>query len=57
MQRLWQFVKKVDLDSDGVFKYIQIRLTPTSSNTEGHPVIIVRGYEDCAYHADILAKF
>ena len=24
---------------------------------QGEPVIIVRGYLDCPYHADILAKF
>ena len=46
------------MDVDGVFKYIQIRLSPTSTSLySGEPVIIVRGYLDCPYHADILAKF
>ena len=57
MQRLHQLIKKVDLDADGVFKYIQIRLRPTAVNKDLQPVIVVRGYLDCEYHADILAKF
>ena len=47
----------MDLDSHGVFKYIQIRLLPKGTNTETEPVTVVRGYLDCPYHADILAKF
>ena len=57
MQRLRQVIKSVDLDADGVFKYIQIRLNPTGNNPDGEPVTLVRGYLDCEYHADILQKF
>ena len=35
MQRLRQVIKSVDLDADGVFKYIQIRLNPTGNNPDG----------------------
>lgn len=51
-------IKPVIIDSDGVYKYIQIQLLPRPSlNPNGVPVTIVRGYLDCPYHADILAKF
>ena len=57
MQRLRQLVKLVDIDKDGVFKYIQIRLIPYEATQDRHAITIVRGYLDCEYHADILAKF
>ena len=50
-------IKSVDLDKDGVFKYIQIKLSPIGDNPDGQDVTVVRGYLDCPYHADILAKF
>ena len=40
------------LDKNGVFKYIQIAVHSASVD-----FVIVRGFADCAYHADILAKF
>ena len=47
----------MDIDRNGVFKYIQIELRPTASNSDGQLVTLVRGYLDCPYHADILCKF
>ena len=49
-------VPDVDIDPDGVFKYILIKLT--SPNTEGkiQDKNIVRGYASCPYHADINDK-
>ena len=44
----------MDLDSHGVFKYIQIRLLPKGTNEATESVTVVRGYLDCPYHADIL---
>ena len=57
MQRLRQLIKSVDLDTNGVFKYIQIRLTATGNNPDSEAVTLVRGYLECDYHADILEKF
>ena len=57
MQRLQELIKSVDLDKDGVFKYIQIKLSPIGNNPDGQDVTLVRGHLDCPYHADILAKF
>ena len=36
----------------GVFKYIQIECT-----IAGQQHLLIRGWKDCNYHADILAKF
>ena len=47
----------MDLDADGVFKYIQIQLTPKGNNPDNQNVTLVRGYLECSYHADILDKF
>ena len=58
MQRLRQLIPSVHLDKNGVFKYIQISLMPQVDIGEDvGEVVIVRGYSDCAYHADILDKF
>ena len=43
-----------DVDSEGVFKYIQINVQDKSLN---QTKTIVRGYVSCPYHADILSKF
>ena len=53
-------IKPAVFDSHGVFKYIQIKLTPVSKELVGedaHEVVIVRGWQDCGYHADILQRF
>ena len=53
VSRLRQAFKPVMMDADGVFKYIQIQL----DMDDEEPYTIVRGWLDCPYHADILAKF
>ena len=58
LDRLKRMIKTVDIDQDGVFKYIQIVIKPRiDNNPSDTTVTIVRGYMDCTYHADILAKF
>lgn len=49
-------VRDVDIDPSGVFKYILLKLT--SPNMEGklEDKLIVRGYAECPYHADINDK-
>lgn len=49
-------VKDVDIDPNGVFKYILLKVT--SPDAEGKLVdkLIVRGYVECPYHADINDK-
>ncbi|CAI2384452.1 unnamed protein product [Moneuplotes crassus] len=42
----------VDIDT-GTFKYIQVHVEKEGEE----PVILIRGYTDCAYHADILSRF
>ena len=46
-------IPNVDMDDSGVFKYIQIKLKHTQSEQEK---IIIRGYEECEYHADIFDR-
>lgn len=57
MQRVRDQISLVNLDKNGVFKYIQIILAPFDSPEPGNEYIIVRGWGDCVYHADILNKF
>lgn len=49
-------VQDVDIDPSGIFKYILLKLT--SPNMEGklEDKLIVRGYAECPYHADINDK-
>ncbi|XP_019396044.1 PREDICTED: 14 kDa phosphohistidine phosphatase [Crocodylus porosus] len=42
-------VPDVDIDADGVFKYVLLRVRPPS----GAPKDVVRGYGWAEYHADI----
>jgi len=45
-------VPKVRIDEEGVYKYIQIKLTdPTADNASK---IVIRGFSFADYHADIL---
>lgn len=46
-------IPDVDLDDEGVFKYILISV---KHNQTGEEKTIVRGYEECEYHADILDR-
>jgi Janus/Ocnus family (Ocnus) len=56
MQRVREALSPVILDKNGVFKYIQIRVTP-KTGADGEAFTVIRGYADCAFHADILNKF
>ena len=47
--------QSVLLDSTGVFKYIQIRVY--SFQEPKQEKVVIRGWRDCDYHADILKKF
>jgi len=57
MQRVRDSIKLANLDKNGVFKYIQILIEPFDSPEPGNEYLVVRGWADCAYHADILNKF
>nr|XP_060613272.1 14 kDa phosphohistidine phosphatase [Anolis sagrei ordinatus] len=46
-------VPDVDIDPDGVFKYVLIRVTPEET---GESKDVVRGYAWAEYHADIYDK-
>ncbi|KAI5632874.1 janus/Ocnus family (Ocnus) domain-containing protein [Phthorimaea operculella] len=46
-------VPKVDIDPEGVFKYILLRVyDPKLKNNDEH-ITILRGYARCSYHSDI----
>ncbi|XP_062063219.1 14 kDa phosphohistidine phosphatase [Lepus europaeus] len=51
-------IPDVDIDSDGVFKYVLIRVhaAPPSGAPGGESKDIVRGYKWAEYHADIYDK-
>eukprot|EP01017_Pseudomicrothorax_dubius_P033817 TRINITY_DN4564_c0_g1_i4.p1 TRINITY_DN4564_c0_g1~~TRINITY_DN4564_c0_g1_i4.p1 ORF type:complete len:139 (-),score=17.91 TRINITY_DN4564_c0_g1_i4:29-445(-) len=52
---LLKLVPQVDLDSEGVFKYILIQASFSRSFDPSAEVLtFVRGYKSCAYHPDIL---
>ena len=46
-------IPDVDLDDEGVFKYIMINVKNIQT---GEAKSIVRGYEECEYHADIFDR-
>lgn len=50
-------IKPANLDKNGVFKYIQILVEPFDSSEPDASYLVVRGWADCEYHADILNKF
>ena len=59
-EKLRQTIKPVSIDSEGVFKYIQILIEPAEPNnpkTGDQSYLIVRGWKDCPFHADVLEKF
>ncbi|XP_030371473.1 sex-regulated protein janus-A [Scaptodrosophila lebanonensis] len=50
-------VPLVDIDARGIFKYILIKVTGTPDSDGVEPSkIIVRGYADCEWHADIYER-
>lgn len=46
-------VPKVDIDPDGVFKYILLNVHPPDAEAESASITILRGYKRCNYHSDI----
>ncbi|XP_030371063.1 sex-regulated protein janus-A-like [Scaptodrosophila lebanonensis] len=48
-------VPLVDIDEQGVFKYVLIKLSAKRSSEEASKTI-VRGYADCKWHADIFKR-
>ncbi|VDM43455.1 unnamed protein product [Toxocara canis] len=46
-------VADVDIDPQGVFKYILIKVMDKASNEEK---LIVRGYKRCPFHGDVLEE-
>lgn len=49
-------IKDVDIDPDGVFKYILIKVSSPKNDGKLEDKLIVRGYAECPYHADINDK-
>lgn len=49
-------VRDVDIDSSGVFKYILLKVTIPNQEGQFEDKLIVRGYGECPYHADINDK-
>lgn len=43
-------VKNVDIDPNGVFKYILIKVTVPNTDGKLEDKLIVRGYAECPYH-------
>ncbi|KAL1490954.1 hypothetical protein ABEB36_011622 [Hypothenemus hampei] len=49
-------IKKVDIDDRGTFKYILIKVSSPKADGQFEDQLIVRGYAECPYHADINDK-
>lgn len=49
-------VRDVDIDSNGVFKYILLKVTSPNQDGKLEEKMIVRGYAECPYHSDINDK-
>lgn len=47
-------IPEVDIDPDGVFKYILIKVSSPNEKGELQNKTIVRGYADCPYHGKFL---
>ena len=43
-------INDVHIDEEGIFKYIQIQIKNIQTNESK---VIIRGFEECEYHADI----
>nr|XP_053610611.1 14 kDa phosphohistidine phosphatase-like isoform X2 [Plodia interpunctella] len=46
-------VPKVDIDPEGVFKYILLKVHGKAKDNQEVSTTIVRGYKRCNYHSDI----
>lgn len=46
-----QSIKEVDIDPEGTFKYILIKVYTTMKESEEQAKMIVRGYKRCPYHS------
>ncbi|XP_066149495.1 14 kDa phosphohistidine phosphatase-like isoform X1 [Euwallacea fornicatus] len=49
-------IKSVDIDPNGTFKYILVKVNSTNTEGKCEDKIIVRGYAECGYHDDINNK-
>lgn len=47
-----QVVPEVDIDANGTFKYILIKLSITDKGGASESKNIVRGYAECPYHSE-----
>lgn len=45
-------IKDVDIDPNGVFKYILIKVTSPDECGKLYNKLIVRGYAECPYHCE-----
>ena len=43
-------IKNGDIDADGTFKYILIKVTSPNEDGKLEDKLIVRGYAECPYH-------
>ena len=59
-KKLKKEIKKVKIDTDSIFKYVQIMILPKNPNdatTGNEKYMIVRGFKDCHEHSDVFQKF
>ena len=49
-------VDEVEIDKEGKFKYILVKVWPSTANEEDPGRLIVRGTVEAEFHPDIMAK-
>ena len=49
-------VDVVEIDKEGKFKYILVKVWPATANEEDQGRLIVRGTAEAEFHPDIMAK-
>ena len=49
-------VDEVEIDKEGKFKYILVKVWPATANEEDPGRLIVRGTAEAEFHPDIMAK-
>ena len=49
-------VDEVEIDKEGKFKYILVKVWPATANEEDQGRLIVRGTAEAEFHPDIMAK-
>ena len=58
--KLKEDIKKVLIDPEGIYKYVQILILPKNPNdlqTGKEKYLIVRGFKECREHSDVFQKF